>query len=168
MAEECTIQPRSPRRWRLGIGVAVLLGACLLIARLENAPPSAQRLTLNFQGPFQFNQQLPLEDGSGWPVQLNSVGFDDPDIGNHVAIDFFFQGPKDRRRTLDVTVTARDPSGKVLVQEQVRCHDARDPDLSQTGHGTEPDTPFLNNYVLVALDQVTPQQIAQLEITFTP
>ena len=123
-------------------------------------------LTMRFKGPFRYGQCLRADHGKNQPVTVRKVTFAEKELGNYLLIEFTFNGKKDRDRKISLNVALLDASRNCLASRRETCCDAR---LSppKTSNGTEPDVPFLINSHTVPLDKISPQQISELEVSFS-
>lgn len=125
----------------------------------KNAKDKTKPYTLQFTGPFDYSQILLTEE---IPVHIDYICFTEKGNGNYLMLGFTFNGKKDPRRVIILTVTAKDSRGKIIAEDKMRCHDARIPEpKSEMGLET-----CLANRVNADMGKIKPDQIAQLEVKF--
>ncbi len=124
-----------------------------------------QALELSFKGPFKYGQELPIENRQNAPVAIKKIAFADHDLGDFLLVEFSFNGKKEPGRKIDLSVLARDDSGRIIFRESVTCFDARIPPSSQILN--EAGAAFSVNMRPISLNQISPVKIASLEMSFS-
>ena len=165
MADEKKGRKISRRTMLLGTAAGVFLGANLVVVLVKNSKNKPESLTLQFTGPFDYSQLVPFKAPQYSPVDINYIRFAEKEFGTYLCLDFKFTGKEDSRRVINLTVEAKDSSGKVIAKEIIPCHDARA--NKPYNAGTRPMNPFIVNLVNVDLSSVKPEQIAMLEVKFS-
>jgi hypothetical protein len=121
----------------------------------KNTKDKTKSFSLQYTGPFAYSQVLLSED---LPVHIDYIRFAEEVLGNLLSLGFTFNGKKDPQRIIILKVTAKNSSGKVIAEDEVRCPDAR---ISVMEGGS------FQNVVHANLRDVKPDHIAQLEVKFT-
>ncbi len=155
-------EPRISRRKMLVRSASCVLlaspGVYILGRKLTKPRPKV----LTFEGPFSYEEDLPISNTEDFPVEISWIAFECEGLGNYLGLAFTFRGKKDPERVIDVGVTITDRNGNVCVSHTMHALDARlAPRQSPNGA-----VPFRVNSHHYNLDNVSPSEVGRIELSF--
>jgi hypothetical protein len=156
------------RRVFLGVGVGLLGAATVTVAGIQNRWwPVEPTLSIRVKVPFSDDEPVSLRAYRSSFMEPHSVQVIMADRqAAIVGLEFVFKGEQDASRRINVSISLRDPAGKIIGSQRLVCEDARIGADKPIAAGSTRMTRVPGNADSVNIPLAEPSQIASVDLLF--